>query len=221
MKTTMVIPAKGHSERVHNKNLYKINGKTLVEIACERALNCQNISEVYLDTESEDIKLHIRHLLGRGLKIIDRPKELATNRIGANEMLIYALHMVEDTDLLLQSFATSPIITSQTIDRCIEEFLNSSDEYDSFFTTSTMKEYLWSTQSNPMNFDIKELPNSQTLEPIYVETHGLYGILVSTLLESKTRIGKKPLLIPISKKESFDIDDWEDIEIVSRLLKEV
>lgn len=219
MKVIAIIPAKGTSQRVENKNLYQICGKTLVEMACEKLLQCKSVDEVYIDTESEKIILHIEHLFKEGLKLIKRPKELANNDIGANEMLIYGLHSIGECDLVLQTFSTSPLITSRTIDKCITKFLSRENKHDSFFTVNKMQEYLWDKTNKPINFDINKLPNSFELDSIYVETHGLYGIYVKKLLELKTRVGNDPMLIPISKIESFDIDDMEDLEIVKRLIQ--
>ena len=116
MKINLIIPAKGTSQRIKNKNLCTINGKSLVRLACEKALRCSNVNEVYLDTESEEIISSVADLEKSGLKIIKRAKELANNDIGANEMMVYGLHSVSDCDVLLQTFSTSPLITSKTID---------------------------------------------------------------------------------------------------------
>ena len=79
MKISIVIPAKGSSDRVANKNLFKINGKSLVRRACEKVLKCNSLTKKYLDTEDEGIKLDCMPLIHQGLSIIDRPKELATD----------------------------------------------------------------------------------------------------------------------------------------------
>ena len=42
MIISIVIPAKGTSQRLENKNLLKIEGKSLVEMACEKVLKCKN-----------------------------------------------------------------------------------------------------------------------------------------------------------------------------------
>ncbi|MCK6263249.1 acylneuraminate cytidylyltransferase family protein [Vibrio sp. ZSDE26] len=216
MKVSMIIPAKGTSERLKNKNLYKINGKTLVRMACEKALECKNVHRVYLDTESESIILDIQDLLSKGLNLIRRPSELANNDISANDMMIYGLHSIEETDLIIQTFATSPLITSKTIDNCIEKFIDSSG-YDSFFSVVKMQEYFWNENSEPINFDIKKLPNSFELDKVYMETHGVYGIYVDSLIKNKTRVGKRPLMLEIPKIESLDINDKDDLELIGAI----
>lgn len=218
MKISMVIPAKGHSTRLENKNFYKIRGKSLVEIACERALACETIHDVYLDTESERIIAHVEPLMAKGLKIIKRPKELATNNITANDLMIYALHSMDECDLITQSFATSPLITSKTIDQCIHRFMETEGQYDSFFSVIPVQEYFWTEKTAPANFDPKKLPNSFELDKLYQETHGIYGIFTKKLIQKKTRIGDRPLMVPIPKMQALDINDREDLEILNRIL---
>jgi len=220
MKINLIIPAKGTSQRIKNKNLCIINGKSLVRLACEKALKCSNVDEVYIDTESDEIIATISDLEKNGLKIIKRPKELANNDIGANEMMVYGLHSVSNCDILLQTFSTSPLITSKTIDSCIEKFLSVNEKYDSFFTVVPIQEYFWD-EDKAVNFNPDKVPNSFELEKMYMETHGLYGIKTSSLLTKQTRIGYNPLKIEIPKIESFDVNVAEDLNIVERLMSNV
>lgn len=219
MHISIVIPAKGTSRRVENKNLYRIGGKSLVYRACEKVLKCKNINSCYLDTEDQAIIKDCKGLESEGLQFIHRPKELATNFIGANELIMYALHAIpHHVDLLLQTFATSPLITTETIDECIETFLDY--DRDSFLTVTEVQEYFWDDKG-AVNFDVDVLPNSFELPKIYMETHGLYGIYTDKLLEEKTRVSHDPkriLRIPIPKIQALDIDTEEDLEIARRLL---
>ena len=218
MKITAIIPAKGSSDRLENKNLLKVNGKSLTELCCSKLLLCKKIDEVYLDTESEKIISDVQHLFSKGLKLIRRPVELANNSITANDLLVFALHSIPHTDLILQTFVTSPLITTETIDQAIVKFL-SSNSHDAFLTVQEIQEYFWDAQSQPMNFDINILPNSSDLNKIYMETHGLYGIYTDSLLENKNRFGEKTMMIPISKLESLDINDYDDFQILTKLLE--
>jgi len=218
MKINLIITAKGNSIRIKNKNLHEINGKTLVFHACEKALKCININDVYLDTESDDIIASVKPLLSKGLKLIRRHPSLATNDIGANEMMIYGLHSISECDVLLQTFCTSPLLKFETIDSCIEKFVNYGiKSHDSFFTTVDVQEYFWK-DGKSYNFSTKELPNSFELEVLKMETHGLYGITVDSLLRNKTRVGANPMMIGISKIESLDINVGEDLELIERLM---
>ena len=218
MKINIIIPAKGNSERIKNKNLYEVGGKSLIYHACEKVLDCKHIDNVYLDTESRDVIASVTPLFSKGLKLIKRHPSLATNDIGANEMMIYGLHSIEECDVLLQTFCTSPLLTSETIDRCIETFINHGmTKHDSFFTVVDVQEYFWKN-GKAYNFSTKELPNSFELDILKMETHGLYGITVDSLLKNKTRVGNNPMMINITKMESLDINVEEDLQLIERLM---
>jgi len=60
MKFLAVIPAKGDSKRLPNKNLRKIGGKTLVEIAIEYANKSKQIDKVVVSTDSQEILKFIK-----------------------------------------------------------------------------------------------------------------------------------------------------------------
>ena len=217
MKINCIIPAKGNSERLKNKNLMRINGKSLVRLACEKILKSEHIDEVYLDTECDKVISEVSDLSKAGLKFIKRPACLANNDIGANEMMVYGLHSVSECDMLLQTFSTSPTLTIETIDQCIEKFMNTTTAHDSFFTVSKVQEYFW-TNGKPNNFLTETLPNSFELDPMLMETHGLYGIKTNSLIRCKKRVGDMPMLIEIPKTESIDIDDHEDFLIAKAVL---
>ena len=218
MKINLVIPAKGKSSRIENKNLHEIAGKSLIYHACKKALNCKNVNKVYLDTESVDIIASVKPLFEQGLELIRRHPSLATNDIGANEMMIYALHSVEECDVLLQTFCTSPLLTSETIDKCIEKFVEyGMPRHDSFFTTVDVQEYFWK-DGESYNFSTKELPNSFELDVLKMETHGLYGITIDSLLKNKTRVGNSPMMISVPKIESLDVNVKEDLVLIERLM---
>ena len=219
MHISLIIPAKGSSERIKNKNLFRLNGKTLVRRTCEKVLDCKNINAIYLDTESEAIIQDTEDLVSSGLNFIKRPKELSNNDIGANEMMIYGLHSIDETDILCQTFSTSPLITSKTIDKCIEKFI-SSPSHDSFFTVINSQEYIWDENYKPINFDTNALPNSFELPNMYIETHRLYGIRKDSLLKTKRRVGENPLLIEINKNESLDVNDNDDLELLKKIYDE-
>jgi len=217
MKISVVIPAKGSSDRVREKNLIKVLDYSLTEMACEKFLKSKIIDNVYLDTDSEKIIDDVLHLFSRGLKLIRRPKELANNKITANDLIIYGLHSIEKCDLILQSFVTSPLLKIETIDKCIKKFLKSK-KHDSFLTVESTKEYWWSKEGKPTNFDINTLPNSVDLEKIYKETHGLYGIYTKSLFKNKNRFGSNPMLIETSKVEGLDINDNDDLKFLKAIM---
>ena len=214
MNITAVIPAKGTSERLKNKNLLEINNKSLVYWACKKCLDSKLITHVYLDTESNEIKDSVSELFERGLKIIDRPKKLADNNTSGNDLVRFELSNIEPCHLFLHTYSTSPLITSRTIDDVVLKFLDSKN-HDSFFSAIKYQNYLWvedkhNNSFGNVNFDHRELPNSNDLNKFWEETHGLYGIYYEVAKKYGSRLGLNPMPIQIDTKESLDINYKED-----------
>ena len=219
MNISLVIPAKGTSERLPGKNLAKINGKSLVRRACERGLAAKMVDRVYLDTEAEANMRECEDLMPEMVRLLRRPRELATNEATGNDLMMWELSVIEPCDVLCQTFATSPMLRPDTIDECLLAL----DEgwCDSVLTVLKVQEYFWGRgkYGEPIcGFNQRTLPNSVDMEPYYMETHGFYGILTTALRSRATRTGDCPLLFPVSKREALDINDAEDLWIAERLL---
>ena len=52
IKVLGIVPARQGSKGFPNKNIKKINGKTLIEKAIKVALDCKQINDVYISTDS-------------------------------------------------------------------------------------------------------------------------------------------------------------------------
>ena len=50
-----VIPARGNSRGIKNKNLLKINGKSLIEIAIENAKKSKKITKIIFSSDSNKL----------------------------------------------------------------------------------------------------------------------------------------------------------------------
>ena len=72
-KIIAIIPARGNSKRLKNKNMLKLNGKPLIYHTIKAANKSKLINEVFVSTECKNIKSYA----SMNVKIIDRPKILS------------------------------------------------------------------------------------------------------------------------------------------------
>ena len=72
------VPAKGHIIRVKNKNMFEIMVSCQ---ACVQKYLSETVTRKYLDTEDEGIVKECQDLVSKGLNIIKRPQELASNTL--------------------------------------------------------------------------------------------------------------------------------------------
>ena len=68
-----IIPAKGHSKRLHNKNMSILNGRPMLDYTINYARTSKQIAEIYVSTEDEGIETYC---LRRGLNVIRRTPDL-------------------------------------------------------------------------------------------------------------------------------------------------
>lgn len=69
----ILIPAKGHSNRLPNKNMVDVNGRPMIDYAIDQALASKRASAVYVTTDDDAIAAHVE---SRGLRVIRRPESL-------------------------------------------------------------------------------------------------------------------------------------------------
>ncbi|MGH7003309.1 MAG: cytidylyltransferase domain-containing protein [Alphaproteobacteria bacterium] len=69
----IVIPAKGASSRLANKNMTPINGRPMIDYAIDAALASKRAAAIYVSTDSDAIAAHCA---ARGIAVIRRPESL-------------------------------------------------------------------------------------------------------------------------------------------------
>jgi CMP-N,N'-diacetyllegionaminic acid synthase len=110
-----VIPARGGSKRCPKKNIKPYKGASLVHRAISSAAASKYVDDIYVSTEDPEVKEHV----GMLSKIIDRPKELATDDASNEDVLRHALKLhPADWVVLLQP--TSPKRLASDINATIE-----------------------------------------------------------------------------------------------------
>lgn len=122
--TISLIPAKGKSSQIKNKNLLKLGKKTLVEIALTASLKSKKIHHTYVSSESIKILNLIKNYPCKGIK---RPKRLSSkNSKGVDVIkdflknLDHKTKKINPTVVILQP--TSPLRKSAQIDSAIKIF---------------------------------------------------------------------------------------------------
>lgn len=214
MKTACFIPIKANSERVPGKNFRMLNEKKLYEYIIEHVIEAQCFDDVYIDTNSEEIK---RYALNKELLVIDRIEALAQNSANGNDLLVYHEKKYPQYDYYFQLFATAPYLQPESIRNCFEALVTS-QEYDSCFTALKKNSFYWFNHI-PVNYRPEILPRSQDMVPVVEETTGMYGICKDSLEKYQCRIGRNPYIYYVNKFEAVDINTEEDVLIAEYIGK--
>lgn len=214
MKVVAVIPIKLNSERLANKNILPFdNGQPLVHYIQKTVLEVKNVDDVYIYCSDNRIK---EYLLP-GVKYMPRGKHLDDSNTPFNEVLrSFAIDV--EADIYVLTHTTAPFIKAASIAKGVEMVRNG--EYDSAVGVHRLYEFLWK-DNKPLNYSLTNIPRTQDLPPIYVETCGLYIYSRELILNQNRRIGDKPYFIELSKIESIDINDKDDFIIANAIYQEL
>lgn len=215
MKNIAIIPARGGSKRLPEKNIKLIDGFPLLAFSILYAqANCSIVDEVYVSTDDDDIK---KVAIEYGAMVIDRP----TNISGDFEPTVSALkHVLQIIDsevenvILLQ--ATNPIRPENLLKEAFEIYQK--ENCSSLFTVSrNYKKFgkIIEQKFVPDNYKIGQ--RSQDIEPLYFE-NGLLYITKASLIMENVIISEEAFPFEINHVfASVDIDTQEDFDYAKYL----
>jgi N-acylneuraminate cytidylyltransferase len=215
---TALLPMKGHSERVPNKNMKPFAGMPLYHAIARTLSSCANISEILINTDSniiaEDALLHFPKV-----RIIQRPVHLQGDFIPMNSIIGYDLDQSE-SDHFLQTHSTNPLLCASSIDKAIEQYYAMLEKQDSLFSVTRLQTRLYREDGSAINHNPDELLRTQDLPPVYEENSCFYIFSKSSFRAAGTkRIGRKPFMFELEKLEAVDIDEPADFVIAETLYK--
>lgn len=213
MKNTLknavaLIPARGGSKEIPRKNVINVAGRPLIEYSIETAL-LSNVNEVWVSTDDDEIA---RISKTAGAKVIERPAEYATDTASSESVLVHFTDNVEYESLVFIQ-ATSPLLSVKNINDGISLL----SKYDSALTVVKNTQFTWGA-SGP-NYDLNQRPRRQDMEVSYLETGGAFFTTRGAFMSSLTRISGAIGYVITSKIEALDIDAYEDLELIDKIIK--
>lgn len=220
-KILALLPMKGNSERVPNKNLKDFCGKPLYHKVLETLIASKHISKVIINTDSEKIKNDAIDAFGDKIIIHDRPEEIQGDFVSMNKVIENDLSN-SDGDIYLQTHSTNPLLSTASIDKAIELMLDEEfqKQHDSIFSVTKIQTRLYDASGTPFNHNPEELIRTQDLPPLYEENSNFFIFTKASFKNNgDKRIGKTPKLFEIDKLEAIDIDEPQDFLIAESLYK--
>lgn len=211
MRVVAFVPIRLNSKRVVGKNLKMLGNRPLLQYILETLRNTASIDEVYVYCSQEEII----PLLPQGVKFLKRDESLDRDETLGQE--IYDAFTKEvDADVYILAHTTSPFIKAETIDNAVRQVTEGN--HDSAFSAQKVQTFSW-YKGHPLNYDLKEIPRTQTIEPVYFETSAFYIFRKEIWTVEHQRIGQNPYMAIVDPIEGIDIDNPEDFEFAERVLQ--
>lgn len=213
-----LLPMKGHSERVPNKNLKLFNGKPLYHSVMNEIIKSKFLRNIYINTDSEKIA-HDVNINFPNAQIIWRPSELIGDFVSMNKIIEYDLSQIGN-HIFLQTHSTNPLLKVETMDKAIDFFLNTEYQYDSAFSVTKWQTRFYWEDGKPINHNPKELLRTQDLPPMYEENSNFYIFTKESFnAAGGKRIGLNPYMYAMPPIEAVDIDTEFNFKMAEHIYK--
>jgi len=227
-KLSGLIPARGGSKGLTGKNIIPLLGKPLIAWTIEQALASKYIDRVVVSTDNKEVA-EVSKKYGAEVPFA-RPKELAEDNTKGIEVVLHAIDWfmkndkLKQFDLLMLLQPTSPLRTTEDIDKAIEYlFLR---EAKAIVSVCEVDHHpLWSNtlpeDGCMKNFIRREVMNKNRQElPVFYRLNGaIYLAYCNYIKERKSFFGKETFAYIMSKERSIDIDNEIDFKLAEILVK--
>ena len=209
MKVVAIVPIKTNNERLPGKNTRILDGSPLIQYILHTLTATQGIDEIYVYCSDESVS----HFLPTGIRFLKRSGSLDGKDTNFTQIFSAFMHEVP-ADIYIYAHATAPFIKVKTIERELEAV--KSGQYDSAFCAERLQDFLW-MDGKALNFDASDIPRSQDLPIIWRETSGVYVFRNDVFENFHRRVGDKPFIVEVSKKEAVDINTYADFRLAEQL----
>lgn len=209
MKVVAFVPIKLNSQRLPHKNILPIAGHPLCWYICNSLVQTRGIDEVYVYCSDEEVTKY----LPPDVQFKQRDKWLDGDLVKGFD--IYRNFIAEvNADVYVLAHTTSPFIRTSSIENALEHVL--SGKNDSAFSAERIQTFAW-YKGKPINYDLNDVPRTQDMEPIWVETSAFFMFRKEIFTVHRRRIGFTPYIQEVSGIEAVDIDERKDYELACRL----
>ena len=214
MKTVAIVPMKLNNKRLPQKNTKMFtNGKPLCHYILSTLLTVTEIDDIYVYCSNPDIQT----FLPKGIKYLKRSASLDQDTTKINEVL-QSFSLEIPADIYVMTHTTAPFIKKKSIEKGLQAVV--SGHYDSAFAAKKLQDFLWK-DNMPLNYNLNNIPRTQDLPVIYMETSGFYIYKRDVIRQLNRRIGDNPLVVEVNEIESIDIDEAEDFIIADAIFNQI
>ncbi len=221
MEILSIIPARGGSKRIPNKNLIMLGEIPLIGHTINHSLSSKLITKSIVSSDSEKI-LRYAETFDK-IQTIKRKKSISADHSTTEEVIVDVLNILScenyEPDIVILLQVTSPIRNPNIIDKAIKKFI--SDESDSLLSVTKNHSFLWekNVDPKPLNYDFNKRPMSQNFNNQFIENGSFYMFKPWLIHKKNCRIGGKISLFEMDYWSSFEIDNMEDYQLIKYIFE--
>lgn len=213
-----IIPARGNSKRVKNKNISIVNGEPLIYWTYKEAKKSKYLDKIILTTDSLNIK-KIAENFGLHAPFL-RPKNIALDKSSSIEVIQHAVLRLNFTGIVVLLQPTSPLRIVEDIDKSIELFHFSDCHSVITMCKSSFGEKLsYPLDENNYIVNVNKVKNSE--DNVYKINGAVYVTYLNNILKYNSFVTNNTKAFIMPNDRSLDIDTYEDLEKCSIYMKKL
>ena len=228
MKFLVIIPARGGSKGIPNKNIIDVCGKPLIQYTIDLALKLkerQRVEKVIVSTDCNEIA-DISRSLGAEIPFL-RPASISTDSSKTIESITHALFYYEKLgffyDAIITLQPTSPLRDYEDLSNSLDLFIaQPCDGLISAYKEETINRLIMYDRNGDIAIPLDEKHNEgvrrQEHDPVYIRNGAIYITKSDYIKRFNKMIATTPLLFEMSKRNSINIDSQSDLEYLRNLL---
>ena len=224
LRVLAVVPARGGSKGVPNKNIRQVAGRPLLAWTLDAAADSRYLDRVVVSSDDPAI-IAVTWELGGEAPFV-RPAELALDETPGIDPVLHALQQVPGYDLVVLLQPTSPLREAVDIDRCLERLIDSRATACVAVTEAPNHPY-WTYRADEAGrlapfvkvaedagLRRQDLPRALTVNG------AVYVSRVASLMAQRSFLHEDTVGYEMPAERSLDIDTLEDLAAAERALLE-
>lgn len=225
-KILAIIPARGGSKGIIDKNIKPLDGKPLIYYSIYEAIESNVIDEVIVNTDSEKIA-SVSKKYGAKIPFI-RPNELATDEASTIDVIEHTLNFYEKKNINFEYFIllqpTSPLRTKEDITNSFEILKQKKAKSIISVCEAEHSPLLMNKLDDDLKMkDFLTKENNkrrQDLEKYYRINGAIYISEVDNFLKTKSFYGKDSYAYIMPVNRSIDIDNEIDFKLAEIIMRD-
>ncbi len=216
MRWLAYMPLRGGSKSIPGKNIRPLAGRPLFAWSLGAAIDSGCFDEIWVGTDSDDIRRSVEQEFGPKVKLFRRGAETCTDAASTESALLEFAAAV-DFDVLCTIQATSPLTRVEDFRRAQQRF--DEQRADSLVTAVRTHRFFWTDDGRALNYDPLKRPRRQDWAGTLMENGAFYFSSRAVLESGRCRLGGKIVVHEMAADSAAEIDEPEDWVTIERLIE--
>ncbi len=224
MRVLVIIPARGGSKGVPQKNIKLLGGKPLIAHAIACALGSKKATKIVVSTDDDAIASAANQY---PIEVVKRPSELAEDDSNVVTAVTYTYdYLKEDFDVIVLLQPTAPLRTSADLDAVID-LLEKNINTDGVISVVPMDDVhparmydLNETQQLVPLIENGETLRRQDLKPVYYRNGCFYAVRTKAFYEQQSFMVAHKLAFVMNPNWLINIDNQRDFQLATLLYED-